>query len=144
MEKKTLYAFYVFDGRGARLYSDNWNQKSGWRNDDEDHKLMYGMLFSLNSFVKKINPKPSNANFHHFTTSTYRLHCYETPTRLKFIMLTEPNTDDLREELRFIYANIFVEYVIKNPLYKLHDPVESEQFVSHLHRYLKQKFAVEG
>lgn len=33
--------------------------------------------------------------------------------------MTDPSVGDLKEELRKIYSTIFVEYVIKNPLFKI-------------------------
>jgi hypothetical protein len=37
----------------------------------------------------------------------------------RFILVTDPSVGDLKEELRKIYSSIFVEYVIKNPLFKI-------------------------
>ena len=36
---------------------------------------------------------------------------------LKMVLNTDENAKDCREILQAIYANIFVEYVSKNPLY---------------------------
>mgnify|MGYP002776100053 FL=1 len=35
----------------------------------------------------------------------------------QIVLVTDPAMGDLREALRYIYSNIYVEYVIKNPLY---------------------------
>ena len=55
-----------------------------------------------------------------FRTGEYKLHYYETPTNLKFVMLTDTKTNNLRVVLHQIYVNLYVEYVVKNPL----SPVE--------------------
>jgi hypothetical protein len=52
------------------------------------------------------------------------LHVFALPRRgtlqgKRFILVTDPSVGDLKEELRKIYSTIFVEYVIKNPLFKI-------------------------
>ncbi|KYR02327.1 hypothetical protein DLAC_01158 [Tieghemostelium lacteum] len=87
-----------------------------------------------------ISPKPMDpkTGFHCFKTSAYKLHYYETLSCIKFIVLTDPNTPDLREELKKIYSSIFVEYVIKNPLYQPNTVVKSEMFINQLNQHIKQ------
>jgi len=51
-----------------------------------------------------------------YRTAEYKLHYYETPTKLKFVMLTDTKTNNLRIALHQIWANLYVEYVVKNPL----------------------------
>lgn len=41
---------------------------------------------------------------------------------VQLILITDPRMGDLREALRFIYNNIYVEYVVKNPLYTPGEP----------------------
>jgi len=43
---------------------------------------------------------------------------FETPTNIKFVMTTDPDVGDMRETLKNIYKNIYVEFVVKNPLQK--------------------------
>lgn len=45
-----------------------------------------------------------------FTTSQYKLHYYETPTNIKFVMLTDLKSPSMRVALQQIYINLFVEY----------------------------------
>lgn len=54
------------------------------------------------------NHKPYS--FVSFTTSQYKLHYYETPTNIKFVMLTDLKSPPMRVALQQIYINLFVEY----------------------------------
>lgn len=36
---------------------------------------------------------------------------------VQIVLLTDPRMGDLSEALKYIYSNIYVEYVVKNPLY---------------------------
>lgn len=66
-------------------------------------------------------PRPV-CSFLSFRTGEYKLHYYETPTRLKFVMLTDTKTNNLRIVLHQIWANLFVEFVVKNPLSPVEHP----------------------
>lgn len=41
---------------------------------------------------------------------------------------------DLRDFLRSIYKNVYVEYVIKNPLVKVGEPIKCELFAQQLQK----------
>lgn len=58
----------------------------------------------------------SDDNFVSFRTNGYKLHYYETPTNLRFVMLTDIKMGQLRAALHQIYVNLYVEFVVKNPL----------------------------
>eukprot|EP00026_Physarum_polycephalum_P002574 Phypoly_transcript_02581.p4 GENE.Phypoly_transcript_02581~~Phypoly_transcript_02581.p4 ORF type:complete len:144 (+),score=30.30 Phypoly_transcript_02581:2304-2735(+) len=134
-----IFNIYIFNKHGTPIYYEEWHRKKPAKNLAEEQKLMFGMLFSLKSFVTKTSPKPidEKTGFHYYKTSTYKLHFYETPTSVKFIILTDPNTPDLREELKRLHSAIYVEYVVKNPLYKLGDVIKCELFISSLQKFIK-------
>eukprot|EP01133_Synstelium_polycarpum_P000246 gene246-299_t len=80
----------------------------------------------------------TKTSFHCFKTTTYKLHFYETLSCVKFVILSDPNTPDLREELKKIYSSIFVEYVVKNPLYQPNSLIKCELFITQLNGLVKQ------
>jgi len=49
-------------------------------------------------------------SFISFRTGQYKLHYYETPTSIKFVMLTDTQTLNMRTVLHQIYVNLWVEY----------------------------------
>lgn len=61
-------------------------------------------------------------SFISYRTGHYKLHYYETPTSLKFVMVTDTKTNNLRIVLHQIYVSLFVEYVVKNPLSPIEHP----------------------
>ncbi|KAJ5320564.1 hypothetical protein N7508_000847 [Penicillium antarcticum] len=77
------------------------------RSTDDDSKLVFGTVFSLRNMVRKLGGDDD---------SQYKLHYYETPTNTKFVMLTDLKSPSMRIALQQIYINLFVEYVVKNPL----------------------------
>jgi len=81
---------------------------------DEEAKLVFGLILSLRSMIKKLSGK--DENFTGYNTSTYRLHLFETLSGYKFVLFTDPTVDSMRFVLKQIYAGPFVEYVARNPL----------------------------
>ncbi|KAI8073457.1 Sybindin-like family-domain-containing protein [Gilbertella persicaria] len=86
---------------------------------EEEAKLVYGVVLSLRNFVRKLNGNQDG--FISYKTTTYRLHYYETPTGLKFVMNSDPNTENLRLVLKQIYIQLYVEFVVKNGLMRFDD-----------------------
>jgi trafficking protein particle complex subunit 1 len=75
-----------------------------------------------------------------YRTSQYKLHYYETPTNIKFVMLTDTKSASMRNALHQIYATIYVQYVVKNPLSPLEHPgglgVNNEMFELTLEQFV--------
>lgn len=67
---------------------------------------MYGLLFSLKSFVNKISPLDSKKGFLCYRTNKYALHYLETPTGLKFVLNTDVNAQNVRELLMQMYSQV--------------------------------------
>ncbi|KAI0117548.1 snare-like protein [Hypoxylon sp. NC0597] len=106
---------------------------------DDDAKLIFGTVFSLRNMVRKLGG--DDDAFIAYRTAHYKLHYYETPTNLRFAMLTEPGALSMRNVLHQIYINLWVEYVVKNPLspveHKGGEGVRNEMFEMGLDKFIR-------
>lgn len=101
----------------------------------DDAKLIFGTVFSLRNMVRKLGG--DDDAFISFRTSQYKLHYYETPTNLRFALLTEPGALSMRNVLHQIYINLWVETVSQSVLLiKKETPPYSLVFLLFLHIYL--------
>ncbi|KAI1348620.1 Sybindin-like protein [Xylaria sp. FL0043] len=105
----------------------------------DDAKLIFGTVFSLRNMVRKLGG--DDDAFISFRTAQYKLHYYETPTNLRFALLTEPGALSMRNVLHQIYINLWVEYVVKNPLspveHKGGEGVRNEMFELGLDKFIR-------
>ncbi|ROW17506.1 hypothetical protein VPNG_00927 [Cytospora leucostoma] len=115
----TVYSFYIFDRHTpAAATGRPHHPVSKSTRAQNDAKLIFGTVFSLRNIVRKLGGEDDA--FITYRTGQYRLHYYETPANLRFVMLTDTSTMSMRNVLHQIYINLWVEYVVKNPL----SPVE--------------------
>ena len=61
-------------------------------------------------------------------TPRYKLHLYEIPTGLKFVLLTTPEKQDQVERLKTVYNTLFVPLVSSNPFQEVGQKVETKLF----------------
>lgn len=134
-----VYSFYVFDRHAECIYKKKWaprpdsssklpvsNGVSDGQSQpkalsaEDDAKLIFGTIFSLRNMIRKLGGPEDN--FISYRTSHYKLHYYESPTSLKFVMVTDTKTNNLRIVLHQIYVSLYVEYVVKNPLSPVEHP----------------------
>ncbi|RAO73713.1 uncharacterized protein BHQ10_009725 [Talaromyces amestolkiae] len=154
----TVYAFYIFDRHAECIYKRRWqgrptsiSTKSSLptsqlhqgnngtsRSADDDAKLIFGTVFSLRNMARKLGG--DDDSFISYRTSQYQLHFYETPTNIKFVMLTDLKSPSMRIALQQIYVNLYVEYVVKNPLSPVEHPggvgVNNELFEESLEQFV--------
>ena len=74
----------------------------------DDAKLIFGTIFSLRNMARKLGG--DDDAFISYRTAHYRLHYYETPANLRFVLLTDTGTLSMRNVLHQIYINLWVEY----------------------------------
>ncbi|CAK9215903.1 unnamed protein product [Sphagnum troendelagicum] len=145
-----MRCLYIFNRDGVCLHYHVWLRPLTTLSPHQDQKLMFGLLFSLKSFTAKMDPVGGNkgnlgapnlpgqgCSFHSFRTNTYKLSFMESPSGIKLILITDPRMGDLRDALKYIYSNIYVEYVVKNPLYTPGQPFKCELFNATLDQYVK-------
>ncbi|ORZ36237.1 Sybindin-like family-domain-containing protein [Catenaria anguillulae PL171] len=132
-----IYSFHIFDRHCDCIFHADYmpaGSSPSTLDPSEQNKLVYGVIYSARNLVTKLRrpaddsgssptsggllPSFADSPFHAYSTSNYKLHYYEAPTSLKLVLITAPTVDTraVREVLKSIYADIYVEHVVKNPL----------------------------
>jgi len=125
----TVFNLHLFDAHGECLFSLNPEDKN------EYNKLLYGFLYSLKSFAMRLNPNISKDNlvpFFTYHTSTYQLIFLEMATSLKMVLIVAPdstkNNEYYKQLLREFHRQVYVDYVVKNPIQQTGTPIDSLLF----------------
>ena len=133
----TIFTLYIFDRNGNCLFHKDWcRQKVNTLTKDEERKLLFGMIHSIKAFVDKMSPKDGQNGFHSYSTNEYKLHFYESPTGFKFILTTDTRVGNITETLKKIYSQVYVKYVVRNPLCDLNMPISSSLFETKLESFI--------
>src|SRR5689334_19418988 len=56
--RKMIYNFWIYNRSGICIYYEEWGRTVQPDNLEEEHKLMYGLIWSLKSFTLKASPFP--------------------------------------------------------------------------------------
>ena len=145
--KLQILEFFIFNRYGiCLLHLDFQNEQNTMtnralesdkeKNNENRYKLMFGLLFSMKSFIKSISPNKSVDYFKSFSTSNYKLHYAEFLNGLRFICLTTQIKGDLTSNLNEIFSAYYVNFVSKNFLINKDEPFKNELFIELTHNYL--------
>jgi len=106
------------------------------RKNEHRYKLIFGLLFSMKSFVKNISPNKTFDFFKSFTTQNYKLHYVEFLNGLRFVVLTTPTKLDMTQYLKEIFSAYYVNFISKNIFINKDEPIKNEIFLELVTNYL--------
>lgn len=103
-----------------------------------NEKLMMASMFhSLYTIAVQLSPEPRSSGIQVLETDTFKLHCYQTLTGIKFLVLTDPQQGGVDNLLKRIYE-CYADYGLKNPFYSLDMPIRCELFDQNLQASIEQ------
>ncbi|EDQ85015.1 uncharacterized protein MONBRDRAFT_29641 [Monosiga brevicollis MX1] len=128
-------------GEGTCLFFREWHRRDEPPRAEpplSEQHLMYGMILSIKQFVNKISPvTETGIEFGSYATETYRLHFMETASKLKFVITTDLQTQNMRDILRSIHTELFVPYIAGTPTLDVGQPIKSSGFEASLDAKIK-------
>jgi len=111
------YSFWLFDRHSECVFRREWRPAPGTQRatdaNDDTAKLIFGIVLSLRNITRQLT---ADERFNTYSTSQYKLHYYESPSNLKMVFLTDLSVPSAVTALEQIYSQLYVEYVVKNPL----------------------------
>lgn len=103
---------------------------------EDRYKLIFGLLFSMKSFVKNLSPNKTFDFFKSYLSSKYKLHYIELLNGLRFVALTTPIKADLNPYLKEIFSAFYVNFISKNIFLNKDEPIRSDIFLELVFNYL--------
>lgn len=143
--KMQIFEFFIFNRNGVcLLHLDFQDETMSIKNkalqvnrDNENrYKLIFGLIFSMKSFVKILSPVGGKDFFNNFATANYKLNYVEFLNGFRFVLLTSLLKSDLSNYLKEIFNVYYVNLISKNILINKDDVIKNELFIESVNSYL--------
>ncbi|XP_059145171.1 trafficking protein particle complex subunit 4-like [Physella acuta] len=99
--------------------------------------MLASMLHSLFAIGSQLSPEPNSSGIQSLETDTFKLHCHQTMTGVKFVIISDPKQAHVDIILKKLYE-IYSDFALKNPFYSLDMPIRAELFDSSLQAVMEQ------
>ncbi|BFZ23434.1 hypothetical protein BsWGS_26473 [Bradybaena similaris] len=99
--------------------------------------MLASMLHSLFAIGSQLSPEPQSSGIQALETDTFKLHCHQTMTGVKFVIIADPKQAHIDTVLKKMYE-VYADYALKNPFYSLDMPIRAELFDSNLQAVMEQ------
>lgn len=100
-----------------------------------DYLVLAGTFHSVHAISSRVSPVSSSSGISVVETAKSAIHCYQTLTGMKFLLITDLRQFGPELVISQVYQ-LFSDYVMKNPFYQLDMPIRCEQFDRQLNKYL--------
>lgn len=98
--------------------------------------FLASMFYPLFAIASQLSPEPRCSGIEILEADTFRLHCYQTLTGIKFIVVAEPTQSGIEILLKRVYE-LYADFALKNPFYSLEMPIRCELFETNLQNLLE-------
>jgi len=145
----TVHSLHIFDRKGKTLFTKRYAKASNAEDSDseqlaEQRKLVFGMLFSLREVTASLAPSNAkDSGLHSVKTGASTLYNFETASGLRFALYVtneSSNVKSIRTALQHIYHELWIQCVIRSPLYTPTQPnIEETNFEQMLDAFLSSQ-----
>lgn len=98
--------------------------------------FLASMFYPLFAIASQLSPEPKSSGIEVLEADTFKMHCFQTLTGVKFMVVADNLQSGLDLLLRKIYE-LYSDYVLKNPFYSLEMPIRCELFDKNLQSLLE-------
>ncbi|PAV77944.1 hypothetical protein WR25_14024 [Diploscapter pachys] len=104
-----------------------------------NEKIILSSTFhSLYAIAVQLSPAAKSTGIEFLETSQFKLHCLQSRTGVKFIVITSPTASIAIESLLNKIYEFYADYALKNPFHNLDMPIRSEKFEENLRLLLER------
>ena len=97
-----------------------------------NQKIMLASMFhSLYAISVQLSPENGSSGIQKLETDTFTLHCKQTLTGVKFVIIADNKQMGVESLLNKLY-HVYADYALKNPFYSLEMPIRAESFDAHV------------
>lgn len=138
-----IHEFFIFNRSGVCIFHLDFQDKTIINKSisfdkmiEHRYKLIFGLLFSMKSFVKNLSPVKAVDILKSFITINYKLHYVDFVNGLRFVMISAPLRTDFSSQLKEIFSIFYVNLISKNISINKEEPLKNELFLEGVHCFL--------
>ncbi|XP_057317051.1 trafficking protein particle complex subunit 4-like [Hydractinia symbiolongicarpus] len=99
--------------------------------------MLASMFHSLFAISCKLSPAEKSSGIELLETNSFKLHCMQSITGVKFLVLTDPRVLSMDAFLKKLYE-LYSDFALKNPFFSLEMPIRCDLFDTNLQKLLEQ------
>lgn len=99
--------------------------------------FLASMFYPLFAIASQLSPEPKSSGIEVLEADTFKLHCFQTLTGVKMMIVSDRSQAGVEVLLKKIYE-IYADFALKNPFYSLEMPIRCELFDQNLKSILDQ------
>jgi len=104
------------------------NLKFGRPTITTNEKIVLASIFyPLFALAVQLSPEQGSSGIREIETDTFKLHCHQTLTGVKFVVVADRNQAGVDQLLDKIYE-LYADFALKNPFYSLEMPIRADLF----------------
>ncbi|KAJ3080685.1 Sybindin-like protein [Rhizoclosmatium globosum] len=131
-----LHSLYIINKAGGLIYQKDYTDGIAKLSSNE-YLVLAGTFHSIHVITSKLSPIPGSSGIEVLETDLFKMHCIQTPTGTKFLLVTDPLQANVDALMRKVYE-VYADYVMKNPFYTPEMPIRAELFDLNLNKLIKQ------
>ncbi|KAF9117181.1 hypothetical protein BGX27_000030 [Mortierella sp. AM989] len=130
-----IFSIYIINKAGGLVYNKDYSEGLAKLTSNE-YLVLAGTFHGVHAITSKISPVPGSSGIEMLETDTFRIHCFQTLTGTKFLLIADPQQPSIDHTMKKIYE-VYSDYCVKNPFQNPEMPIRSEQFDVHLLKLVK-------
>ncbi|GJJ71221.1 trafficking protein particle complex subunit 4 [Entomortierella parvispora] len=130
-----IFSIYIINKAGGLVYNKDYSEGLSKLTSNE-YLVLAGTFHGVHAITSKISPVPGSSGIEMLETDSFRIHCFQTLTGTKFLLVADPQQPSIDHTMKKIYET-YADYCVKNPFQNPEMPIRSEQFDVHLLKLVK-------
>ncbi|KAK3812326.1 MAG: Sybindin-like family-domain-containing protein [Benniella sp.] len=130
-----IFSIYIINKAGGLVYNKDYSDGLAKLSANE-YLVLAGTFHGVHAITSKISPVPGSSGIEMLESDTFRIHCTQTLTGTKFLLMTDPPQPSIDHIMKKIYE-IYSDYCVKNPFHTPEMPIRADLFDAQLLKLVK-------
>lgn len=133
-----IRSVYILSKAGSLIFRRDYGRGLKQLEDTNDYLVFASSFHTVYAWTSQISPVPGKCSgLQTLEMPEVTLHCFQSITGVRFLVITDPNQPNIDEINAHIYL-LYSDYVMKNPFYTLEMPIRCAKFDAHMKSFAER------